>query len=116
MSLPTELAARLKRTREGLIPVVVQDAQSRDVLMLAWADDEALSRTLRTRAATYWSRSRREYWVKGASSGNTQYVREIKLDCDGDTLLYIVDQSGNACHTGERTCFDADLVLGADHD
>ncbi|MDO4783923.1 MAG: phosphoribosyl-AMP cyclohydrolase [Propionibacteriaceae bacterium] len=115
MQLPSDLAGRLKRTPDGLIPVVVQDATTREVLMLAWADDEALRRTLDTRAATYWSRSRGEYWVKGATSGHTQRVREIRLDCDGDTLLYVVDQTGGACHTGDRTCFDADVILGRDH-
>lgn len=114
MPLPSALADRLKRNLDGLVPVVVQDAETRTVLMLAWADDEALARTIASRKATYWSRSRGEYWVKGETSGNTQQVREVRLDCDGDTLLYVVDQSGPACHTGAQTCFDADLVL-ADH-
>ncbi|MDO4716091.1 MAG: phosphoribosyl-AMP cyclohydrolase [Propionibacteriaceae bacterium] len=115
MQLPSDLSRRLKRTADGLVPVVVQDASTREVLMLAWADDEALRRTMQTRAATYWSRSRGEYWVKGATSGNTQHVREIRLDCDADTLLYLVDQKGGACHTGDRTCFDAEVILGSDH-
>lgn len=112
MTLTADVARRLKRNPDGLIPVVVQEATTRDVLMLAWADDEALAMTLETRRATYWSRSRQEYWVKGAISGNTQHVREVRLDCDGDTILYLVEQSGPACHTGTATCFDSDLLLG----
>ena len=81
------IAALLKRNADGLVPAVVQDASSGRVLMLAWMDDEALHRTLTTRRGTYWSRSRRTYWVKGETSGHTQAVREVRLDCDGDTLL-----------------------------
>lgn len=114
MSLTPELAARLKRNPDGLVPAVVTDASTGVVLMLAWMDDEALDRTLTTRKATYWSRSRNEYWVKGETSGHTQHVREVRLDCDGDTLLLKVDQTGGACHTGDQTCFDADLLLGDD--
>ena len=73
--------------------------------MLAWMDDEALHRTLTTGRATYWSRSRAEYWVKGETSGNRQWVREVRVDCDGDALLVLVDQEGAACHTGARSCF-----------
>ncbi len=109
--LDPSIAARLKRTADGLVPAVVQDASTREVLMLGWMDDEALRRTLTTGRGTYWSRSREEYWVKGETSGNVQHVREVRLDCDGDTLLVIVDQHGAACHTGERTCFDADRLL-----
>ena len=112
--LDPALAARLHRTAEGLVPVVVQQHGTGEVLMLAWADDEALSRTIDTGRATYWSRSRREYWVKGDTSGHHQLVKEIRLDCDGDTLLFVVDQVGAACHTGDRTCFDADLVHRVD--
>lgn len=93
------------------MPAVVQDAESRDVLMVGWMDDEALHRTLTTGRGTYWSRSRQDYWVKGETSGNTQAVREVRLDCDGDTILVLVDQTGPACHTGDRTCFDADQLL-----
>jgi len=82
-----------------------------EVLMVAWMDDEALHRTLTTRRATYWSRSREEYWVKGESSGHAQAVHEVRLDCDGDALVVVVDQTGPACHTGTRTCFDADVLL-----
>ncbi|GLU45930.1 phosphoribosyl-AMP cyclohydrolase [Nocardiopsis ansamitocini] len=105
------IAARLKRTSDGLVAAVVQQHDTGEVLMLAWMDDEALRRTIDTRAATYWSRSRGEYWVKGATSGNTQRVVSVALDCDGDTLLVRVDQTGAACHTGARTCFDADPLL-----
>ena len=112
--LEPALAARLHRTAEGLVPVVVQQHGSGEVLMLAWVDDEALARTIDTGRATYWSRSRREYWVKGDTSGHVQWVKEIRLDCDGDTLLFVVDQVGAACHTGEHTCFDADLVHRVD--
>lgn len=90
---------------QGLVPVVVQQWDSGEVLMMAWMDAEALRRTRETGRATYWSRSRGEYWVKGETSGNTQAVREIRIDCDGDTLLLLVDQTGAACHTGSRTCF-----------
>lgn len=109
--LDPDLAARLKRTADGLVPAVVQQHDTGEVLMLGWMDDEALARTLATRRATYWSRSRQEYWVKGETSGHTQHVVEVRLDCDGDTLLVQVDQVDGACHTGDRTCFDADLVL-----
>ncbi len=110
-SLDPAIASRLKRDADGLVPAVVQDAESRDVLMVGWMDDEALHRTLTTGRGTFWSRSRQDYWVKGETSGNTQAVREVRLDCDGDTILVIVDQTGPACHTGDRTCFDADQLL-----
>lgn len=113
-NLDPAIATRLRHTAEGLVPVVVQQHGTGEVLMLAWVDDEALARTIDTGRATYWSRSRREYWVKGDTSGHTQQVKEIRLDCDGDTLLFVVDQVGGACHTGDRTCFDADLVHCSD--
>ena len=109
--LDPEVAAILKRSADGLVPAIVQDATDGRVLMLAWMDDEALRRTLSTRRGTYWSRSRQAYWVKGEISGNTQYVREVRLDCDGDPLLVRVDQTGPACHTGTATCFDDRLLL-----
>lgn len=89
----------------GLVPVVVQQWDTGEVLMLAWMDAEALRRTRETGRATYWSRSRQEYWVKGETSGNPQWVRDVRIDCDGDALLLIVEQEGVACHTGQRTCF-----------
>lgn len=109
-SLDAAIADRLKRDAAGLVPAVVQDATSRAVLMVGWMDDEALHRTLTTGRSTFWSRSRGEYWVKGETSGHTQHVREVRLDCDGDTLLVVVDQVGPACHTGATTCFDEDLL------
>ena len=105
---------RLRRNADGLVCAVAQQRGTGEVLMVAWMDDEALHRTLTTRRATYWSRSRGEYWVKGETSGHTQHVHEVRLDCDGDTLLLVVDQVGAACHTGERTCFDADVLLPTD--
>ena len=100
--LDPAIAARLKRTPDGLVSAVVQQAGTREVLMVAWMDDEALHRTLTTGRATYWSRSRESYWVKGDTSGHVQHVREVRLDCDGDALLVVVDQTGAACHTGDR--------------
>src|SRR5690606_2057626 len=85
---------------DGLLPVIAQDAASGEVLMLAWANREALDATLASGQAHYWSRSRSELWRKGATSGNTQQVRSVRLDCDGDALLYLVEQQGPACHTG----------------
>lgn len=89
----------------GLVAVVVQARESREVLMLAWANADALAETVRSGLATFWSRSRGELWTKGMTSGNTMRVAEIRLDCDGDALLYVVDPAGPACHTGRRTCF-----------
>ena len=112
MSLAPEIAAKLKRDPNGLFVAVAQDRESGQVLMVAWMDDEALARTLETRKGIYFSRSRNQYWVKGETSGHTQYVHSVRLDCDGDTVLLEVDQVGAACHTGDRTCFDADELLG----
>ncbi len=89
----------------GLIPVVVQDAGSKEVLMLAYANEEALKKTLSTGYAHYWSRSRKKLWMKGETSGHTQKIKQVTTDCDYDTLLYVVEQKGPACHTGEYTCF-----------
>ncbi|HEV7192847.1 MAG TPA: phosphoribosyl-AMP cyclohydrolase [Jatrophihabitantaceae bacterium] len=105
--LDPAVASRLKRDAAGLVAAVVQQHDTGEVLMVGWMDDEALHRSLTTGRATYWSRSRQEYWVKGETSGNAQYVKSIALDCDGDALLVRVDQVGPACHTGERTCFDS---------
>jgi phosphoribosyl-AMP cyclohydrolase len=107
----SELADRLKRNSDGLICAVAQQHGTGQVLMVAWMNDEALDLTLTTRRATYFSRSRNKLWVKGETSGHTQYVHEVRLDCDGDTVLLTVDQTGAACHTGDRTCFDADVLL-----
>lgn len=116
MILAPDIAARLRRNDAGLVPAVVQDIDTKAVLMLAWMDDEALARTLNSRKATYWSRSRGVYWVKGETSGNTQQVVDVSLDCDGDTLLLRVHQTGPACHTGTTTCFDADVLLAGGED
>ena len=112
--LDPAVGTRLKLNDDGLLPAVVQAADTGEVLMLAWMDEEALARTLRTRRATYWSRSRQEYWVRGETSGHTQHVREVKLDCDADAILLIVDQTGPACHTGTHSCFDTDVLLHSD--
>lgn len=109
--LDPSVADRLKRTAAGLVPAIVQDATSGRVLMMAWMNDEALHLTLTTGRGTYWSRSRKELWVKGEESGHTQTVREVRLDCDGDTLLVRVDQIGAACHTGTISCFDSGVLL-----
>ena len=108
--LDPRVAARLKRDGDGLVCAVVQQHDTREVLMVGWMDDEALRRTLTTGRCTYWSRSRREYWVKGDTSGHLQWVKSVALDCDADTVLVKVDQIGAACHTGARTCFDADVL------
>jgi phosphoribosyl-AMP cyclohydrolase len=89
----------------GLIPVVVQDAKSKALLMLAYTNEEALEKTLSTGYAHYWSRSRNKLWMKGEMSGHTQKIKSIIVDCDYDTLLFIVEQKGNVCHTGKDTCF-----------
>ena len=106
-ALDPEVAARLKRDAAGLVVAVAQQWDTREVLMVGWMDDEALHRTLTSGRVTYWSRSRQDYWRKGDTSGHEQHVREVRLDCDGDALLVLVDQVGAACHTGDRTCFDA---------
>lgn len=96
----------------GLLPAIVQDAQSGDVLMMAWMDREALRRTLTSRHTTFWSRSRKAYWMKGETSGNVQDVAEVRYDCDADALLVLVTQHGDgACHTGARTCFYRTLTI-----
>lgn len=96
--------------QDGLIPAVAQDADTGEVLMLAWMNEESLRLTLATGRATYWSRSRQELWEKGLTSGHTQQVVSVALDCDGDALLLRVHQSGAACHTGHRTCFFTPLT------
>lgn len=98
-------APDLEFNDRGLLPVITQDAETHEVLMLAYANCEAIERTRETDRAHYYSRSREELWEKGATSGHVQAVVEIRVDCDGDTLLYLVDQEGGACHTGHRSCF-----------
>ena len=107
-ALDPKIAERLKRDGDGLLPAVIQQYDSGEVLMVGWMDDEALQRTLTTGRTTFWSRSRQEYWRKGDTSGNVQLVKAVWLDCDADTLLVQVDQVGVACHTGARTCFESD--------
>ena len=108
---PADVAAVLDRATfdaSGLLPAVIQQHDTREVLMLGWMDREALRRTLTEGRVTFWSRSRQEYWRKGDTSGHAQYVRGAALDCDADTLLVQVEQIGAACHTGEHSCFDVD--------
>jgi phosphoribosyl-ATP pyrophosphohydrolase/phosphoribosyl-AMP cyclohydrolase len=108
-----DLVARVRFGPDGLVPAIVQDAGDGRVLTQAWMSPEALERTLETGQTWLWSRSRRELWRKGATSGNTQAVRAVVLDCDQDSLLLLVEQTGVACHTGEPTCFHAPLTEGA---
>lgn len=108
---PEELAAVIERAsfnRDGLLPAIIQEADSRDVLMLGWMDAEALRRTFTEGLVTFWSRSRKEYWRKGDTSGNQLHVRSAALDCDADTLLVTVEKVTAACHTGAHSCFDVD--------
>ncbi|MCY4159702.1 MAG: phosphoribosyl-AMP cyclohydrolase [Bacteroidetes bacterium] len=96
--------------KDGLVPAIVQDSVTYEILMLAYMNQDTLDQTLRTGIMTYWSRSRKCVWVKGETSGQYQFVKSVKLDCDGDALLFIVDQQGGgACHTGARTCFFREL-------
>jgi len=111
-ALDPAVAGRLKRDADGLVAAVVQQHGTGEVLMVGWMDDEALHRTLTSGRTTFWSRSRQQYWRKGDTSGHVQHVREVRLDCDGDAVLVVVDQVGPACHTGTRTCFDAHVLLG----
>lgn len=97
---------------KGLVPAIIQDYENNEVLMLAYMNEESLKRTLSTGTTWFWSRSRNEYWNKGATSGNFQYVKEIKGDCDADTILIKVEQIGPACHTGSRSCFYKDIRSG----
>ena len=111
--LDPSIAARLKKNDQGLVAAVVQQYDSRQVLMVGYMDEEALRRTLTTGRVTFWSRSRQEYWRKGDTSGHVQYVKGVSIDCDGDALLVQVDQVGAACHTGHRSCFEAGGPLSA---
>jgi phosphoribosyl-AMP cyclohydrolase len=104
----------LKFDDRGLIPAIVQDNTTGEILTLAYMNEESLGRTLESGQVWFWSRSRQELWHKGATSGNTLTVREIRKDCDEDALLVKVDPAGPACHTGERTCFYRELAEGAD--
>ncbi|MDF3349350.1 phosphoribosyl-AMP cyclohydrolase [Sulfitobacter sp. KE34] len=97
--------ANLQFNEAGLIPAIAQDAETHEVLMLAWMNAESIARSLETGKVTYWSRSRQAFWVKGETSGNVQKLVEMRVDCDRDCLLVMVDQTGPACHTGRRSCF-----------
>ncbi len=103
---PNDVVARVRFDAAGLVPAVAQDSTSRQVLMLAWMNEEALRATVTTRRATYFSRSRQSLWVKGETSGNSQQVAQLRVDCDGDAVLLLVDPQGPACHTGVESCFD----------
>ncbi|UAJ77932.1 phosphoribosyl-AMP cyclohydrolase [Leifsonia sp. ZF2019] len=106
----TAVLDRIRFTDTGLVPAIIQQWDTREVLMMGWMDAEAFRRTMTEGRVTFWSRSRQEYWRKGDTSGHVQFVKSAALDCDGDTLLVTVDQIGAACHTGTRTCFDADQL------
>ena len=101
----------LKFNERGLIPVIAQDSVSGDVLMMAWMDSQAIRKTLSSGRVTYWSRSRQSYWVKGETSGNIQKLIQLRADCDRDCLLAIVEQHGNACHMGMKSCFFTNVEL-----
>jgi phosphoribosyl-AMP cyclohydrolase len=109
--LSAEVIALLKDPKL-FIPAIAQDVHSKEVLMLAYVNQQALAHMIATSTGTYWSRSRNELWIKGATSGHTQKVISIALDCDGDALLISVEQIGAACHTGEKTCFHQPIQLG----
>ena len=110
LSTATQALERAVFDDQGLLPAVIQQWDTGEMLMLGWMDHEALRRTLTEGRVTFWSRSRQEYWRKGDTSGHAQYVRSAALDCDADTLLVRVEQIGVACHTGPRTCFDGDPI------
>ena len=110
--LPADIASRVRFNEQGLVPAIVQ-ADSGEVLMMAWQDRHALAYTLATGRGTYFSRSRQEYWIKGLSSGHVQQVRDVAIDCDGDTVLMTVAQTGAACHTGSRSCFAGRSIFTA---
>ncbi|WP_018024701.1 phosphoribosyl-AMP cyclohydrolase [Corynebacterium ulceribovis] len=110
--LPQEIEEKVKFNADGLVPAIVQENSSGRVLMMAWMDNHALAYTIATKRGTYWSRSRSEYWIKGMTSGHFQKVTSLALDCDGDTVLMEVEQTGAACHTGAHSCFDVTPVFG----
>lgn len=108
------LASVLKLDRDGLIPAIAQQHDTGEILMMAWMSVESLAETLQTGRVTYWSRSRKAFWRKGESSGQVQTLIDARIDCDGDTLVLLVDQEGAACHTGRRSCFYRRLAGGDD--
>jgi phosphoribosyl-AMP cyclohydrolase len=103
--MPQEFLSLVRFDADGLVPVIAQQYDSGEVLMMAWMNRDAIEETLANGHVCYWSRSRQAYWRKGESSGQVQMLRELRIDCDGDTLLALVDQKGVACHTGRRSCF-----------
>jgi len=105
-----EYWSSLKPNENGLVPAITTDHSTKQVLMMAWMNEESFTKTLQTKNVTYYSRSRNKLWVKGEESGNTQRLKEIRIDCDADTILIAVEQKGEACHTGDKTCFDGVLV------
>ena len=109
MTLDGAVLGTIKWNEQGLIPAIVQNAQTRDVLMMAFMNAESLKRTLELRQAVFWSRRRGELWRKGETSGNTLAVKEIRIDCDADTLLLLVEPAGPTCHTNAESCFFRDL-------
>ena len=111
-ALMTDVISTLKYNSDGLIPAIAQDATSGEVLMMAWMNEASLRQTIETGYATYWSRSRQKFWIKGESSGHLQTVQSISLDCDLDTILIKVAQVGAACHENYRSCFFRDLLEG----
>ncbi len=104
--------ATLRYNEQGLIPAIAQDAETGDVLMMAWMTREALEKTLETQRVTYWSRSRHAFWIKGETSGHTQELVDLRVDCDRDCLLLLIRQVGPACHTNRRSCFYTSVVEG----
>lgn len=108
-----EILAHVRFNADGLVPAIVQDAESGQVLMMAWMNEESLRRTLALGETVFWSRSRQEFWHKGATSGNTQTIADLRIDCDGDTLLVLVHPAGPACHTGAVSCFYRGAEMGA---
>ena len=106
--------ASLKYDEKGLVPCIAQDADNGDVLMMAWMNAEAVAKTLETGRVTYWSRSRQAFWIKGETSGNTQELVDLRVDCDRDTLLLVVKQTGPACHTNRKSCFYTAVRDGAE--
>ncbi|MEO0560635.1 MAG: phosphoribosyl-AMP cyclohydrolase [Chloroflexota bacterium] len=106
----TSLLERVRWNDNGLVPAIVQDSETLQVLMMAWMNEDSLRQTIRIGETVFWSRSRQEIWHKGATSGNTQKLVELRVDCDGDTLLCLVKPAGPACHTGETSCFFRDAA------
>lgn len=113
--MSTEQAPAYRFNDSGLIPVIAQQYDTGEVLMLAWMNEEAIATTLRTKQVCYFSRSRRKLWIKGESSGHFQKLIELRLDCDGDTILALVDQTGPACHTGAHNCFFNNITIDNHH-